>query len=146
MISYQREIRLNDLEIYYLFKHHMSLGYLIIEDLRRALNKEELELYPYKYMPSEEIEEIHNVIKVDILSDEALSEEDEDVFRSFAYDLLDGKENGTLIIKYRVNSALFERLPINLGVEDYKEILNAIDSTYDITTLHLRNLKHLSQE
>lgn len=146
MISYKREIRLNDLEIYFLFKDSVSMGYLVIEDLRRSLSKEELELDPYKYMDSEEIEEIKNVIKIDILVDEESSQEDQDVFREFAYDLVDGKENGTLIIKYNVNPELFEELPLTLDIEDYKEILSAVKSEYDISKLNLNNLMYLSQE
>lgn len=146
MISYKREIRLKDLEIYFLFKDSVSMGYLVIEDLRRSLSKEELELDPYKYMDSEEIEEIKNVIKVDILSDEELSEDDQDIFREFAYDLLDGKENGTMIIKYNVNPELFEHLPLTLELKDYQDILTEINSKYNITKMNLSNLMYLSQE
>lgn len=45
MISYKRQIRLRDLEIYLLFKNSMSMGYLIIEDLRRPLSASERTLF-----------------------------------------------------------------------------------------------------
>lgn len=146
MISYKRQIRLKDLEIYLLFRDSMSLGYLIIEDLRRPLSAEELNLSPYKYMDEEEILEFKNVIRIYVLSDEPLNDKDETVFREFAMDLVDCKDFCALLLDFHVNGELFDNLPLDLESEDYQKILNQVNSTYDISDLNLDNLKYLSQD
>lgn len=146
MISYQRKIRLKDLEIYLLFKDSTSMGYLIIEDLRRPIGKEELELYPYKQMDVEDIETYRNVIKVDILSDESLNDDDKEIFREFALDLVDRKDFCAIKINYTIDEQLFEDFPLDLEMEDYKKMLMAINSDHDISGLDLDKLVYLSQE
>ena len=74
-----------------LFKDSLSMGYLIIEDLRRPLGKEELVLSPYKYMDEEDIMGYRNIIKIDVISVGNLSEEDQDIIREFAMDWLIAK-------------------------------------------------------
>lgn len=146
MISYNREIRLRDLEIYLLFKSGLSMGYLIIEDLRRPLGKEEMKLYPYKYIDLEDIEEYRNLIKIDVLSDETLNEDDQEIFREFACGLVDRKDFCALKVNYTVNPELFEEFPLDLEVEDYEKMLNVINSGFDISNLSLSNLMYLSQD
>lgn len=146
MIKYKREIRLKDLEIYMIFKDNTSMGYLIIEDLRRPLSKEELKLFPYKYMDKEDIEEYRNVIKIDILSDEILNEDDQEVFKEFAMGLVDCKDFCALVLNVHVNKELFESLPLDNTPEDYQKILIEINSQYNISNLNLNNLLYLSQD
>ncbi|WP_445491448.1 hypothetical protein [Niallia sp. 03133] len=146
MISYKREIRLRDLEVYLIFKENISMGYLIIEDLRRPLGQEELTISPYKYMDEEDIEGYRNLIKIDILSDAKLTEEDQELYREFAYDLVDRKDFCALKINYTVDSELFKNLPLDLEVKDYQEVLKVINSKYDISNLNLDNLMYLSQD
>jgi len=43
-------------------------------------------------MNEEDIQQFQNVIKIYVLSDEQLNEEDADIFREFAMDLVDGKD------------------------------------------------------
>lgn len=122
------------------------MGYLIIEDLRRPLGKEELELSPYKYMKIEDIQEYQNFIKIDVLSDEKLNEEDQDIFREFAMNLVDSKDFCALALHFHINKELLENLPLDNEPEDYQSILNEINSKYDISNLNLDNLMYLSQD
>ncbi|WP_335870312.1 hypothetical protein [Bacillus sp. 2205SS5-2] len=97
-------------------------------------------------MNEEEIQEFNNVIKIYVLSDEKLSNENENIFREFAMDLVDSKDFCTLILDFRVNGGLFENLPLDLEPKDYQMILNEVNSTYDISNLNLANLLYLSQD
>lgn len=146
MISFQRKVNMRDLEIFLLFKDDVSMGYLVIEDLRRPLGKEELELFPYKHMDKEDIEAYRNVIKVDMLSDEDLTEDEREIFQEFALDLVDRKDYCAVTMNHTVDGQLFEDLPLDLEVEDYQKILNVINSKYDISNLDLKKLIYLSQD
>lgn len=146
MISYKRQIKLKNLEIFLIFKDSISMGYLIIEDTRRKLNQEELTRYPYKQMDIEEINEYKNVIKIYVLSDEELSEDNQTIFKEFAMDLVDCKDFCTLTLDFHINKKLFENLPLDNQPEDYQKILIAVKSEYDISHLNLNNLMFLSQD
>ncbi|MEK4381079.1 hypothetical protein NSS70_04065 [Aeribacillus sp. FSL K6-2848] len=54
-------------------------------------------------MNEEDIQQFQNVIKIYVLSDEQLNEEDADIFRGFAMDLVDGKDFCALILDFHVN-------------------------------------------
>lgn len=146
MISYRRKVRLEKIEIFLLFKDSVSMGYLIIEDMRRSLNDAEKQLLPFKIMDEDELEEFKNVIKVYILSDEELSEEDRSVFEEFAWDLVDLKDHCAYFLDSYVNEQFFLDAPLDLEVEDYQKMLQLVNSTYDISGLDLRKLMYLSQD
>lgn len=97
-------------------------------------------------MNEEDIQQFQNVIKIYVLSDEQFNEEDADIFREFAMDLVDGKDFCALILDFHVNGELFENLPLDLKVEDYQKILHAVNSEYDISYVNLDHLLYLSQD
>lgn len=146
MIRYKRKIRMENIEIFLLFKDSISMGYLIIEDLRRHLNEYEKQLLPFRIMTEDELATYKNVIKIYVLSDEELSEENADVFREFAMNLVDEKDYCSYIIEWFINEKFFFDAPLDLEVGDYQKMLEIVGSTYDISELNLEKLTYLSQE
>jgi hypothetical protein len=145
VISYRRKLRLKDLEIFMLFKKNISLGYLIIEDLRRPLALEDVET-TFMYMTEEDVGVYQNIIKVDILSDEKLSREDAELFEEFACDLVNAKDFCTTIFNYKVDMDLFIELPLVEDNNAYKKILESVKSKYDVSHIKLNKLMYLSQD
>lgn len=145
MISFRRKLRLKDLEIFILFKKNHSLGYLIIEDLRRPLTLEDIET-SFMYMTEEDVGVYKNIIKVDILSDEKLSREDAELIEEFANDLVDTKDFCATIFNYKVDMDLFMELPLVEDINAYKKILESVNSKYDVSHINLNNLMYLSQD
>lgn len=146
MIKYKRRLRMKNLEIFLLFKDSISMGYLIIEDLRRHLNKYEKQLLPFRSMTEDELAAYKNVFKIYVLSDEELSEEDADVFREFAMNLVDEKDYCLYIAQWFINEKFFFDAPLDLEVEDYQKMLEIVGSKHDISGLNLEKLTYLSQE
>lgn len=146
LISYKRQIRLQDLEIFLIYKDSISLGYLIIEDLRRSLGEKELQLFPYRNMDQEDIQAYKNVIKIDVLSDEKLNDEEQEIFKEFAMDLVDCKDFCALVLNYHVNKELLEDLPLVNEPEDYQKILEEVGSEYNILKLDTKKMLYLSQD
>lgn len=146
MIRYKRKIRLKDLEIFMLFKDGISMGYLVIEDLRRSLNDDEKQRMPFKIMDEEDLSGYINVIRISILSDEELEKEDRDIFKEFAMDLVDEKDYCLYILDSYVNVNFFLEAPLDLEAKDYQKMLELVDSNYDILNLNLNNLSYLSQD
>lgn len=128
-----------------LFKNDSSLGYLIIEDLRRPLTLEDVET-TFMYMTQEDVAVYQNFIKVDILSDEKLSKEDAELFEEFACDLVDTKDFCATIFNYKVDLDLFKELPLDEDINTYKKILESVNSKYDVSYINLNNLVYLSQD
>lgn len=145
MISFRRKLRFKDLEIFILFKKNHSLGYLIIEDLRRPLTLEDIET-SFMYMTEEDVGVYKNIIKVDILSDEKLSREDAELIEEFANDLVDTKDFCATIFNYKVDMDLFMELPLVEDINAYKKILESVNSKYDVSHINLNNLMYLSQD
>lgn len=146
MIHYRRLIRMENIEIFRIVKSSVSMGYLIIEDLRRNLNDAEKQLLPFRIMDEEELAEYKNLIKIYILSDEELTEEDRSIFEEFAMDLVDLKDGCLYILESYVDEQLFIETSLDLRVEDYQKILHLVHSSYDISKLDLRKTMYLSQE
>lgn len=146
MIRYKRKVRMENIEIFMLFKDSISMGYLIIEDLRRHLNEYEKQLLPFRIMTEDELAEYKNVIKIYLFSDEELSEENADIFREFAMDLVDEKDYCLYILELYVNEKFFLDAPLDLEVEDYQKMLKIVGSRYDISGLNLEKSTYLSQE
>ena len=101
-----------------LFKDGTSMGYLIIEDMRRTLNENEKQILPFKIMDEDELEEYKNLIKVYILADEALSNDDKTIFEEFAMDLVDEKDYCAYILESYVDEQFFWDSPLDLDIED----------------------------
>lgn len=145
MLTYGRKLRLNDLEVFMIFKENVSLGYLVIEDLRRGLTKEDIET-DFDYMTEEDLEIYKNIIKVDIVSDDILLQEDKELIEIFADGLIDTKDYCATIYNYKVDRDLFEQLGLTEDIPFYQLLLKSIDSKYDITSLDFNKLMFLSQE
>jgi hypothetical protein len=145
VISFRRKLRLKDLEIFMIYKKNHSLGYLIIEDLRRPLTLEDVET-TFLYMTEEDVGIYQNIIKVDILSDEKLSREDAQLIEEFANDLVDTKDFCATIFNYKVDMDLFMELPLVEDINAYKKILESVNSKYDVSHINLNKLMYLSQD
>jgi len=150
LISYRREVRLRDLEIFMLFKDNVSMGYLIIEDLRRPLNENELQRLPFCIMDKEDIEDIKNTIKIDtVLDGDDYSDEDKEIFEEIAMDLVDGKPHCAYLIKTHVNEKFFYDLPVDPGPKDYQKLLDLVGSNFNISnksSFEDDHLMYLSQD
>lgn len=107
---------MENIEIFKVFKNRISMGYLIIEDLRRNLNDAEKQLLPFRIMDKEELAEYKNLIKIYILSDEELIEEDRSIIEEFAMDLVDLKDGCLYILESYVDEQLFIETPLDLRV------------------------------
>jgi hypothetical protein len=72
MISINRKLRLRDLEVFRFFKDNKMLTYVIIEDTRGPFTEEDKKLEPLCFLDDEDINEIINVFRIYLLSDESL--------------------------------------------------------------------------
>ncbi len=133
-----------------LFKDNVSMGYLIIEDLRRPLNENELQRLPFCIMDKEDIEDIKNTIKIDtVLDGDDYSDEDKEIFEEFAMDLVDGKPHCAYLIKTHVNEKFFYDLPVDPGPKDYQKLLDLVGSNFNISnksSFEDDHLMYLSQD
>ena len=145
MFKFRRTLRLRDLEIFMAFKNNISLGYLVIEDLRRPLMLKDIGT-TFQYMEKEDIGVCNNIIKVDIISDEPLSQEDSVMIETFADGLVDLKDNCASYYNYKVDLKLFEEMPLTEDVPFYQTLLKSIGSNFDISKLDLTKLMYLSQD
>ncbi|RSD28637.1 hypothetical protein [Mesobacillus subterraneus] len=144
MISFKRKLRLRDLEIFLLYRNNISLGYLIIEDLRRPLNRDDLNTFIY--MTEEDIGVYQNIIKVDFLTDEELNKEDAVVFEEFANDLVDTKDFCATIFNYKVDKGIFLEMPTEEDIGFYQKMLILVNSQYELSSVNLKDLVFLSQD
>ncbi|MFS0883415.1 hypothetical protein [Metabacillus niabensis] len=145
MLKFARNLRLKDLEIFMIYKESISLGYLVIEDLRRPLTLEDIQT-TFVYMVEDDLENYKNIIKVDIVSDESLLSEDKELIEFFSDGLVDTKDYCATLYSYKVDSSLFEELKLPEDVSFYQKLLLSIGSSYDVSNLHLDNLMYLSQD
>ncbi|MEC2223584.1 MULTISPECIES: hypothetical protein [Heyndrickxia] len=137
------------MEIYMLYNDNVSMGYLIIEDLRRPLNESELQLLPFRTMDEEDIDDVKNTIKIDIVLDgDDYSSEERGIFEEFAMDLVDGKPHCAYLCKTHVNEKFFYERPVDPGPADYQKLLELVESGFNISD-HIfdhEHLMHLSQD
>lgn len=145
MLTYSRRLRLKNLEIFMIFKNNISLGYLIIEDLRRALDIKDIGTI-FEYMTEEDLDTYKNIIKVDIVSDEILLEEDKKFIEIFADGLIDCKDYCATFYNYKINAELFEQLGLTEDIPFYQQLLSLINSKYNISNLDFNKLMFLSQD
>lgn len=147
MYSYDRKLRLKNLEVFLVYKNNRTLGFLIIEDLRRALTIKDLEENEnFKFFTEDELDDYKNIIKVDIISPKSLSDEDRTTFADFAHGLVEMKDYCTTMYKYTVNADLFETRDIQDNVNFYEKMLSLINSNFNISNVDLKNLMFLSQD
>jgi hypothetical protein len=128
-----------------IFKKGVSLGYLVIEDLRRPLNLNDIGT-SFEYMTEEDIENYKNIIKVDIVSDESLLKEDIESIEFFSDGLIDEKDFCATYYNYKVDEPLFEELGLDEDVLFYRKLLLSIGSKYDVSSIDLTKLMFLSQD
>ncbi|NHM32921.1 hypothetical protein [Neobacillus terrae] len=100
----------------------------------------------FQYMEKEDIGVCNNILKVDIVSDEPLSQEDSVMIETFADGLVDLKDNCVPYNNYKVDTKLFEEMPLTEDVPFYQTLLNSIGSNYDISRLNLSKLMYSSQD
>jgi hypothetical protein len=83
MISIDRKLRLRDLEIFRFFKDDEVLSYVIIEDTRGSYTEEDRKLEPLCFLDEEDLNEIVNVFKIYLLTDEPLDKGNSIMLREF---------------------------------------------------------------
>ena len=76
MISIDRKLRLKDLEIFRFIRDYRVLAYAIIEDTRGPYTEEDKKLDPLCFLNDEDLNEIVNVFKIYLLTDEPLEKDD----------------------------------------------------------------------
>lgn len=145
MLTYNRKLRLRNLEIFMIFDDNISICYLVIEDLRRPLNLQDIKT-TFDYMDEDDLDNYKNIIKVDIISDETLSADNIKFVEAFAHGLVEMKDYCTTIYHYKVDEELFEQLGVTEDVVFYQKLLSSINSNYDISILDLNKLMYLSQD
>ena len=103
MISIDRKLRLRDLEVFRFFKDNKVLAYVIIEDTRGPYTEEDKKLDPLCFLDEEDLNEIVNVFKIYLLTDEPLEKEDSIMLREFFGNLVDISSITNFIIQEYVH-------------------------------------------
>ncbi|AZB41115.1 hypothetical protein CEF21_01475 [Bacillus sp. FJAT-42376] len=145
MLVFERTLRLRDIEIFMIYKDSWSLGYLVIEDLRRPLNHQDIQ-ETFEHMTEDDLDSFKNIIKVDFVSEEPLFKEDKIQIEVFADGLTDKKDHCATRYTFKVDSPLFVHLGVTEDISFYKRLLFSVGSSYELSPVHLNRLMYLSQD
>ncbi|MEH7200241.1 terpene synthase, partial [Priestia megaterium] len=107
MISFNRIIKLRDLEIFRVSKNGTIFSYVVIEDTRKPFTEEDKKLDPLCYMEEEDINAILNVFRISLINDEKLSEEDSLFLKSFFSDFVNNTNLTNFIITEYIQEDLY---------------------------------------
>ncbi|MEI2438359.1 terpene synthase [Priestia megaterium] len=143
MISFNRIIKLRDLEIFRVSKNGTIFSYVVIEDTRKPFTEEDKKLDPLCYMDEEDINAILNVFRISIINDEKLNEEDSDLIRSFFSDFVNNTNLTNFIIKEYIQEDLYDH---DVNIKFFNKILKDIGSNYMIEEFDEMNWIYLSQD
>ena len=133
MISIDRKLRLRDLEVFRFFKDNKMLAYVIIEDTRGPFTEED-------------INDIVNVFRIYLLSDEPLEKEDSIMLRQFFGELVDISSVTNYITQEFIQKDLYEHVDDSWNVKTYQKMLDIVGSKYKIQSIDEKNWLNLSQE
>ncbi|MEK5147967.1 terpene synthase [Psychrobacillus sp. FSL K6-4615] len=145
MISIDRKIRLQDLEIFRFFKDHKMLAYVIIEDTRGPYTEEDKKLDPLCFLDEEDLNEIVNVFRIYLLSDKPLEKEDSIMLRQFFGEIVGIGSSTNYITQEYVHKDLYEHVD-SQNIKTYQRMLDIVGSNYKIKAIDKKNWSHLSQE
>jgi len=146
MISIDRKLRLRDLEIFRFFKDDEVLSYVIIEDTRGPYTEEDKKLEPLCFLEEEDLNEIVNVFKIYLLTDEPLDKGDSIMLREFFGNLVDISSITNFIIKKYVQNDLYEHIDDSWDIKTYQRMLDIVGSNYKIQAIDEKNWSNLSQD
>ena len=146
MISIDRKLRLRDLEIFRFFKDNKMLAYVIIEDTRGPYTEEDKKLDPLCFLDEEDLNEIVNVFKIYLLTDEPLEKDDSIMLREFFGNLVDISSVTNFIIQEYVQKDLYEHMDDSWDIKTYQRMLDIVGSKYKIQSIDEKNWLNLSQE
>ena len=146
MISIDRKLRLRDLEVFRFFKDNKMLAYVIIEDTRGPFTEEDKKLEPLCFLDEEDINEIVNVFRIYLLSDEPLEKEDSIMLRQFFGELVDISSVTNYITQEFIQKDLYEHVDDSWDVKTYQRMLDIVGSKYKIQSIDEKNWLNLSQE
>ena len=146
MISIDRKLRLRDLEVFRFFKDNKMLAYVIIEDTRGPFTEEDKKLEPLCFLDDEDINEIVNVFRIYLLSDEPLEKEDSIMLRQFFGELVDISSVTNYITQEFIQKDLYEHVDDSWNVKTYQKMLDIVGSKYKIQSIDEKNWLNLSQE
>lgn len=143
MLSLHRILKLRDLEIFHVLKNGNILSYVVIEDTRNPFTEEDKKLEPICYMDEEDINKILNVLRISIINDEKLNEEDSILIREYFSDFVNTTNLTNFIIKEYIQEDLYNNED---NIESFNKILQGIGSSYIIEDFDERNWIYLSQD
>ena len=146
MISIDRKLRLRDLEIFRFIKDDGVLSYVIIEDTRGPYTEEDKKLDPLCFLDEEDLNEIVNVFKIYLLTDEPLEKDDSIMLREFFGNLVDISSITNFIIKEYVHKDLYEHIDDSWDIKTYQRMLDIVGSNYKIQSIDEKKWLNLSQE
>ncbi|WP_338782394.1 terpene synthase [Metabacillus sp. FJAT-52054] len=143
MISLHRILRLRDLEIFHVLKNGNILAYVVIEDTRNPFTEEDKKMDPLCYMDEEDINKTLNVLRISLVNDEALTEEDSFTLRTYFSDFVNHTNLTNFIIKEYIQEDLYDH---DDNIESFNKILQNIGSNYIIKEFDEKNWIYLSQD
>ena len=143
MISFNRIIKLRDLEIFRVSKDGQIFSYVVIEDTRKPFTEEDKKLDPLCYMDEEDINAILNVFRISLINDEKLSEENSYFLKSFFSDFVNNTNLTNFIITEYIQEDLYDH---EVDIKFFNKILKDIGSSYIIEEFDERNWIYLSQD
>ena len=146
MISIDRKLRLRDLEVFRFFKDDKMLAYVIIEDTRGPYTEEDKKLDPLCFLDEEDLNEIVNVFKIYLLTDEPLEKDDSIMLREFFGNLVDISSVTNFIIQEYVHKDLYEHIDDSWDIKTYQRMLDIVGSKYKIQSIDEKSWLNLSQE
>ena len=146
MISIDRKLRLRDLEVFRFFKDNKMLAYAIIEDTRGPFTEEDKKLEPLCFLDDEDINDIVNVFRIYLLSDEPLEKEDSIMLRQFFGELVDISSATNYITQEFIQKDLYEHVDDSWNIKTYQRMLDIVGSKYKIQSIDEKNWLNLSQE
>jgi|GEM_PF-729709 len=146
LISIDRKLRLRDLEIFRFFKDEMVLAYVINEDTRGPFTEEDKKLEPLCFLDEEDLNEIVNVFKIYLLTDEPLDKNDSIMLREFFGNLVDISSVTNFIIREYVDKDLYEYTDDSWNIKTYQRMLNIVGSNYKIQDIDKKKWLNLSQD
>ena len=143
MVSFNRIIKLRDLEIFRVSKDGQILSYVVIEDTRKPFTEEDKKLDPLCYMDEEDINAILNVFRISLINDEKLSEENSYFLKSFFSDFVNNTNLTNFIITEYIQEDLYDH---EVDIKFFNKILKDIGSNYIIEEFDEMNWIYLSQD
>ena len=140
MISIDRKLRLKDLEIFRFIRDYRVLAYVIIEDTRGPYTEEDKKLDPLCFLDEEDLNEIVNVFKIYILTDEPLENDDSIMLKQFFGNLVDISSVTNFIIQEYVHKDLYEHIDDSWDIKTYQRMLDLVGSNYKIQSIDEKKL------